>query len=152
MLRQSIKKYLEDHHISYESIPHAAAYSSAQIAQAAHIPGHKLAKVVMVKLDGKLTMVALPAHAHLDLHRLKIQSGAKQIQLASELEFSHEITDCDPGAMPPFGEHYHMDVWMAESLQHQDWVACNAGTHTDLLKIKAADLLKLIHPKSLPAC
>lgn len=152
MISQQIRKFLENHHVKYSVINHPTAYTASQIAQSAHIPGRQLAKIVVVKIDDKLAMVTLPAHVHLDLDAIKELSHGKKVKLAREYEFNTQFPGCEVGAMPPFGELYNMDVYLADSLTHQDWVAFNGGTHSDLLKINCKELLKLVHPKLLPNC
>lgn len=152
MLSDELKRYLDDHNVDYETISHTTAYTAAQTAQAAHIPGRNLAKVVITKIDGEFTIVALPANKQLDLEGLKDATGAKQVALAHEYEFSSKFKDCDVGAMPPIGELYDMDVYLADSLSHEDWLAFDAGTHNDLLKMSTEDFLQLVHPKLLPEC
>lgn len=152
MISQQIRKFLENHHVKYSVINHPTAYTASQIAQSAHIPGRQLAKVVVVKIDDKLAIVTLPAHTHLDIDNIKKISCGKKVKLAREHEFNTEFPGCEVGAMPPFGELYDMDVYFADSLTQQDWLAFNGGTHSDLLKIDCKELLKLIHPKLLPNC
>ena len=89
-------------------------------------------------------MVTLPAHVHLDLYAIKEISHGKTIKLAREYEFNTQFPGSEVGAMPPFGDLYHMDVYFADSLSHQDWVAFNGGTHSDLLKINCKEL-PLVH-------
>lgn len=152
MLSQTIKRYLDENRIDYSLISHAPAYTASQTAQSAHVPGRRLVKVVMVKIDGKLAMVSIPSNTQLDLEELRECSHAKDVELAHEYEFADQFPDCDAGAMPPFGGLYAMDVYMAKSLQNRKWLAFNAGNHSELLKIDSADFLKLVHPKSLPNC
>lgn len=147
MLSHELKHYLDEHDIAYDTISHTTSYTASQTAQSAHIPGKRLAKVVIAKIDGELAMVALPACAQLDLKSLQTSAGAKQVELAHEYEFTDKFPDCDVGAMPPIGEMYGMDVYLADSLSHEDWIAFNGGTHTDLLQMSTKDFLKLVHPK-----
>jgi Ala-tRNA(Pro) deacylase len=58
---KKLKEFLDKQKIKYVSICHSAAYTAQEIAAIAHIPGKELAKTVMVKLDGKMAMVVLPA-------------------------------------------------------------------------------------------
>lgn len=152
MLSRELKKYLDEHNISFSTISHPTAYTASQVAQAAHISGKHMAKVVMVKLDGQLAIIVLPAPAHVDFNTLQNIAHAKKVELAREYEFNSKFPHCDVGAMPPFGELYGMDVYLANSLARQDWIAFNAGTHADLLKMSAKDYLQLAHPTVIPNC
>ncbi|HHF7373397.1 aminoacyl-tRNA deacylase [Legionella bozemanae] len=152
MLNPSIREYMHSHDIAYKTISHPRAYTASQCAQAAHIKGNCFAKSIVVKLDGKFALVAIPAHARLDLNLLKKETHTKRAEIAKEFEFQDKFTDCEVGAIPLFGELYGMDVYLADSLAHKEWLVFNAGNHTQLLKIKSEDFLNLVHPKTLSQC
>ncbi len=51
--------------------------------------------------------------------------------------------------MPPFGNLYGMDVYVAKSLAEDDEIAFNAGSHTELIRIAYKDFERLVKPKVL---
>ena len=51
--------------------------------------------------------------------------------------------------MPPFGNLYNMDVYVAESLLDDEEIAFNAGSHTELIKLAMRDYARLVKPKVL---
>ena len=61
MPAKKLKQYLDENNVRFLSIQHSTAYTAQEIAASAHIPGRELAKTVMVKVDGQLAMVVLPA-------------------------------------------------------------------------------------------
>ncbi len=61
MPAKRLKEFLDSQNIKYTSIAHSAAYTAQEIAASAHIHGKELAKTVIVKIDGKMAMVVLPA-------------------------------------------------------------------------------------------
>ena len=146
MPMQKLEEFLEKHRVQYEMIAHPAAYTAQEVAHAAHIPGREVAKTVIVKLDGKLAMAVLRASEHVLLSRLEEESGAKEARLASENEFKDAFPGCDVGAMPPFGNLYGMDVYVADSLAEDDEIAFNACSHTQLIKLAYADFERLVKP------
>lgn len=150
MLPSDLKNYLDEHQVRYEEIPHEQTFTAPETAQSTHIPGRKLAKVVMVKLDDELAMTVLPSNKHVDLELLRKVTRAENVSLAHENEFNKEFPDCELGAMPPFGERYHMDVFLSDSLAQNDWLAFPCGSHTDVVKMSSRDFLKLVHPEILP--
>jgi Ala-tRNA(Pro) deacylase len=149
MPNQAIKEFLDNHHIKYSTIQHTPAYTAPEIAATSHVRGRNLAKVVVVKLDGKLAMVVEAAHEKVNLERLKKITSAKKIELASEYEFKDKFSDCELGAMPPFGNLYHMDVYVSETLTRDGNIVFNAGTHSELIKMSFRDFVKLVHPHIL---
>ncbi|MHC4989869.1 MAG: aminoacyl-tRNA deacylase [Planctomycetota bacterium] len=147
---QKLKKFLDDKHIKYLTITHSPAYTAQEIAASAHIPGGELAKTVMVKLDGEMAMVVLPAPERVDFDLLKNACGAGQVELAPEREFADRFPRCEVGAMPPFGNLYGMKVFVADSLAEDEMIAFNAGTHTELIRITFSDFRALVDPILAP--
>lgn len=49
--------------------------------------------------------------------------------------------------MPPFGNLYGMEVYVAEALTNNDEIAFNAGSHTEVIKMAFADFQRLVKPK-----
>lgn len=144
---KKLKEFLDKNKIRYVSIKHSPAYTAQEVAQSAHISGKNLAKTVMVKIDSKMAMAVLPAKYLLDSDLLKEGTGADYIELASEKEFQKLFPDCEPGAMPPFGNLYGMDVYVAQTLAEDEDIAFNAGTHTELIKLSFSDYQRLVNPK-----
>jgi len=144
---KKLKEFLDSNNIKYVTIKHSEAYTAQEIAATAHIPGKELAKTVMVKIDGKMAMAVLPASYKVDFNLVKKAAGAKKVELASEGEFKDMFPGCTVGAMPPFGNLYGMEVFVAESLAEDDEIAFNAGFHTELIKLAYKDFEKLVKPR-----
>lgn len=144
---KKLKDFLDKSRIKYVTIKHSEAYTAQEIAASADIPGKELAKTVMVKLDGKMAMTVLPASYRVHFDMLKTATGAKEIELATEKEFKDLFPECDVGAMPPFGNLYDMDVFVAETLTEDEDIAFNAGSHTELIRLAYKDFERLVEPK-----
>lgn len=140
-------EFLKEKKIKYSSITHPTQYTAQEIAAVAHVPGKKLAKTVIVKIDGKMAMAVLPATYKVDFDLLKEAAGANVVELAHEEEFQSLFPGCDVGAMPPFGNLYGMDVYVAKALAEDDEIAFNAGTHTELIKLAYDDFENAVKPK-----
>ena len=146
MPMKKLLELLDKEHVHYSTISHATAYTAQQTAAAAHIPGKMLAKTVIIKLDGKLAMVVLPANSKVDLELLKKSAKAKKAEIASEKDFTKQFEDCEVGAMPPFGNLFGMEVYVLKDLSEDKEIAFNAGSHTELLQIPYEDFAKLVKP------
>ncbi len=145
---QKLKDYLDDNGVKYTLVSHSPAFTAQEIAQTAHIPGKWLAKTVMVKIDGKMAMAVLPATCRVDLDLLKEAAGAKTVQLAAEDEFKYRFPGCAVGAMPPFGNLFGMEVFVADILREDEEIAFNAGTHSELIRLPYRDFERLVKPKA----
>jgi len=146
---QKLKKCLDENGVKYVSIQHSPAYTAQEVAASAHVPGHEMAKTVVVKLDGQMAMAVLPASEHIILDRLREEVGANSLVLASEDEFRDAFPDCDLGAMPPFGNLYGMDVFVSENLTEYETISFNAGSHTELIRLAYRDFERLARPTQL---
>src|SRR5438046_3035807 len=130
-----MKEFLDREKIRYVSIVHSTAYTAQEVAASAHVTGRELAKTVIVELDGEMAMAVLPANRKIVLQDLREVTGCDQVRFASEDKFKERFPDCETGAMPPFGNLYGMEVFIAESLTHNDEIAFNAGSHTEVIKM-----------------
>lgn len=144
---EKLKSFLDANQVKYVSIRHSAAYTSQEIAASAHISGKELAKTVVVIIDGKMALAVLPASYEIDFELLKDIFSTDKVSLATEAEFKYRFPDCDVGAMPPFGNLYDMEVYVAESLTEDEEIAFNAGSHTELYKLSYADFHRLVEPR-----
>jgi Ala-tRNA(Pro) deacylase len=142
-----VRAFLDQHHIKFVVISHSKAYTAQGIAAIAHIRGQELAKTVIVKLDGALAMVVLPASFQVDLLALKKVVGVKDASLASEREFKQYFPDCETGAMPPFGNLYGIPVYVDKTLTLDKEIAFNAGTHFELIRMDYLDFNRLVEPE-----
>ena len=142
-----VKEVLDQNGVRWVSIVHSPAYTAQEVAASAHVKGKDLAKTVMVKVDGKPVMIVLPASQRVDFQVLREVTGGQNVVLASEAEFRELFPDCEAGAMPPFGNLYGMDVYVAPKLAEDDEIAFNAGSHTELMKLRYADFERLVKPK-----
>jgi len=143
---KKLKEFLDNNNIRYVSMVHSPAYTAQEIAASAHIPGKELAKTVMVKMNGEMAMAVLPASYKVDLNLLKELTGSTSIELATEHDFLNMFPGCELGAMPPFGNLYNMKVYSAKSLAENDEIVFNAGSHSELIKMKYQDFERLVKP------
>jgi Ala-tRNA(Pro) deacylase len=144
-----LKRFLDDHQIRYVTVRHSPTFTAQEVAASAHISGYEMAKTVMIKVDGKMAMAVLPAPLHVDLRQLRELTGAATVELASESEFKALFQECELGAMPPFGKLYGMDTYVAQRLTEDEYIAFNAGTHTELIRMRFRDFEKLAEPRIL---
>ncbi|MCF6155026.1 MAG: YbaK/EbsC family protein [Candidatus Brocadia sp.] len=142
-----LKEFLDSQNIKYVTISHSRAFMAKETATSAHIPWKELAKTVMVKIDGKMAMAVLPASCKVDFDLLRKATGSGKIEIADEKEFKDLFPGCEVGAMPPFGNLYGMDVFVARSLTEDKEIAFNAGSHRELVRMAYKDFERLVKPK-----
>lgn len=144
---KKLNDYLTTHKIKYETIVHHEVFTAQETAAAEHITGKEVAKVLMVKADGKDVMVVLPANRKVDMEKLKKVLGAKEARLTGEKEFQDLFPDSQVGAMPPFGNLYNLPCYVDRSMGAMNEIVFNAGTHRESIKMSYKDYERLAQPK-----
>lgn len=147
---EKLRTYLDANNVKYTLIPHNVSYTALQAAHSAHISGRRFAKPVLVKIDGALCMVVIPANEKLDLRCLQRVTHARNVELAKEEEFKSRFPDCEVGAEPPMGNLYGIPVFIARSLAADDTIAFNAGTHNELIELPYQAYERLVSPQAIP--
>jgi Ala-tRNA(Pro) deacylase len=144
---RQITEFLDSQQVWYQHCTHSPAYTAQGLAHVQHVSGKELAKVVMVVVNGRMIMAVLPGSHRIELDRLAQLVKAQSIRLATEDEFKDLFPDCELGAMPPFGNLYHLDVWVDTALQGHQNILFNAGTHVETIQMSFADFERLVTPK-----
>lgn len=143
---KKLKEFLDKEKIKYVSIIHSPACTAQEVAASAHITGKELAKTVIVQLDGETAMAVLPANRKIILQDLRDVTRADQVKFVPEDDFKKQFPDCETGAMPPFGNLYGMEVYVAASLTQNEEIVFNAGSHTEVIKLAYKDFERLVRP------
>lgn len=138
----TIKRYLETHGVKYGVIVHAYTASSMRTAEAAHVPGDRLAKTVVLKDGDGYLMAVLPASHHLDVERLN-DLLKRELDLAGEDELSRLFTDCETGAVPSAGAAYNMQVALDKALTEESDIYFEAGNHLEVIHVSGAQFQSL---------
>jgi len=142
-----LQEFLDLGEIPYTHTVHPLAYTAREVAHAEHVPAQEMAKVVVIVADGEYKMVVLPASRVLDFPEVRAVLGSPSARLSTEEELGHIFPDCELGAMPPFGNLYHMKVLLDASLLSDEHIAFNAGTHRDVIHMRLDDYRRLVHPE-----
>jgi Ala-tRNA(Pro) deacylase len=142
-----LEGYLKQNAVKYEVLPHRQAFTAQETAEAQHVPGRDLAKVVILRSSSDFFMVVMAAPERVDLECAKSILGRADIALATERDFTVLFPECEPGAMPPFGNLYGLPVWVDRALSRDEWIVFNSGTHTETIRMRYADFAKLVQPQ-----
>jgi Ala-tRNA(Pro) deacylase len=146
MRPRSLDEFLRRARVPYSPFTHPVAFTTQNEAQLSHVPGRSWAKVAVCIADGEPILAVLPAPRMVDFDRLRELVGACSVRLAAEDEFSKLYPDCEPGAMPPFGNLYVQRVFVDRSLVGDPELVFNAGTHTDAIRMHYWDFADITHP------
>ena len=141
-----LREFLEANKVAYSVHSHPTAYTAQEIAALQHVKGRQLAKVVIVKAGPDFLMLVLPADHRVDFARLKAALGLKEARLAQEAEFRDLFPGCEVGSMPPFGNLYGLKVYVDRTLEKNEEIIFNGGTHTLTVKMAFRDFVALVKP------
>ncbi|MCK4422144.1 YbaK/EbsC family protein [candidate division WOR-3 bacterium] len=142
-ISQKLKDLLDEHGVEYEVEKHRELFTAQEVAASEHITGYEFAKVVILKADGKFIMAVVPAPYDVSIDKIKAL-GYKKVEIASEEDFKDLFSECDTGAMPPFGNLYDIPFYVDEFFKKEEEIVFNSGTHTETVKIKREDYERLV--------
>ena len=133
--------------VPYRVEPHQRAITAQEVAEVAHVRGSEMVKSVIVVTGGRHVMLAVPATARVNIEALRSFLKTDDVRMAEEWEFTRDFPDCEIGAMPPVGNLYNMRLLASDLIKSDEEVAFNAGSHTEVLRMKRADWEKLASPE-----
>lgn len=139
----SVESYLVRQSVRYDVIPHPHTSDSAHTAQAAHVPGDRLAKSVLLEDGGGYLLAVIPSTHRVDLGAVRRFLG-RDLGLATEREIGHLFGDCEPGAVPPLGPAFGLEAIVDERLFDLDDVYFEAGDHCGVVHVAGRDFQRLM--------
>ena len=138
----TFKEYLDVRDIQYEIIDHRSTDSTLQTCEAAHIPGDRMAKSVLLGDDESYLMAVIPATHRLLLERVNALTG-RRLELIEEIELVEAFADCQPGALPPIGRAYGIETLVDHHLLELPEVFLETGDHTKVLHVTGDQFQRL---------
>lgn len=147
---RSLEDALHTAGLGYEIHEHPVAFTAQEIAASQHVSGWEMAKVVVLRIDGRFVLAVLPANEAVDLEGLASRLGAAEVRLASEAEFGGLFPGCEIGAMPPVGSLFGLEVYADPILERDEWLSFNAGDHRRTVRMRFAHWCELARPRFVP--
>jgi len=133
MMPSIVETHVRERYHEYQHRTHRTASTAQELAAAEHVSGYRVAKAVVLKLDGALALAVVAATDRVDLTSLEEETGSRA-QLVPEAEFSERFRPCAAGAEPPlaiFGAPIYVDA----NLLREPKILMPAGTHEDSLVV-----------------
>ena len=138
-ISRTLHDFLATRHSQYEVLPHPRTAASAATAQAAHVPGRRFAKAVVVEDDAGYMLAVLPSTHHVALTELGAALERRPLRLAKESELPALFSDCALGALPALGAAYQMPTVIEGELDEQPDVYFEAGDHEHMVHMTGAE-------------
>jgi Ala-tRNA(Pro) deacylase len=129
--------------IDFDLIEHRRTETAGDEARAIGVQLDEVAKTIVVASGERFVRAVLPASARLDLHKVRKLLDDNRARLASEEELVLAYPMYELGAVPPFGLPAGDRVLLDRRLAERDSVVLEAGSHSESVRLKTADLLTL---------
>ena len=145
-----VTEHLQTHGVPFEPIAHQQAYTSIAEARALGIDAGEVIKTVAMRVAGGYALMAIPATGRLDMHLVQAAVGDRHVRLATEEELLRDFPDIDLGALPPLGSLLGAPVYVDQEVLQHETVAFAAGSQTESVQLRTADLLQHEQVTTLP--
>jgi Ala-tRNA(Pro) deacylase len=142
-IAKRLKDHLDAQGVTYQTVAHPRTATASETAEAAHIPGNRMAKTVVIHLESGPMLAVVPSSHRVDLGALQ-EMLDHRLGLASETEVGALFDDCDVGAAPPVGSAYGVPTVVDRSLSGLDRVWFEGGDHRTLVSVAGADFDRLM--------
>jgi Ala-tRNA(Pro) deacylase len=142
-IAETVSNYLMSQDLDYDVLVHPHTATSGESAQAAHVPGSRLAKSVILEDEQGFLMVVLPSTRQVNLQELHRQLN-RNLVLATENELGGLFTDCEIGALPPIGTAYGVETVVDDAIAEQPDIFFEAGDHEQLIHVSAETFQALL--------
>jgi len=127
--------------IPFEKLVHEPVTTSEAAAGARGSRLEQGAKALIVKANEKYYHLIISAAKRVDNNKLRKILGTNRVRFATPEELK-TLTGCLPGAVPPFGNLFDLQVLMDDALLAEETVYFNCGSHTVSLRMARTDLVK----------
>lgn len=142
-IARKLQRYIDGAGVAYDTLAHHRTATTSQTARAAHVPGNRLAKSVVVHHETGYVLAVVPSTHRVELSTLQDVMD-RRLGLASEEEVSTLFADCDIGAVPPIGPAYDVPVLLDESLGEVSDVYFEGGDHKTLVHMSGPNFRNLV--------
>ncbi len=144
---EKLQRLLDLRGINYQVHPHPEAFTAKALARAEHVGPDHVTKVVVTCSGDQMQMVLVPASRRIDMRALRHALGAREVHLADEGEINDIFSQCETGAVPPFGGFWDIPVWMDETLSRNREMIFAGGNHHETVHMNYSDFEQLVHPR-----
>ncbi len=142
---RTVDNYLGQARVTYDLLDHPHTQRSQETALSAKVPPRRVAKAVVLRdrRSQRAVMAVLPADSHLEMKWLRDELGL-DLAFVEEGELKNLFPDCQPGAVPPFGEAYNLTTIWDQGLVNQPDLYFEAGDHEHLIHVGQAGLSRIL--------
>ena len=145
-----VTEHLQAQGVPFTPIAHQQAYTSIAEARALGIDASEVLKTVAIRVAGGYALIAIPATCRLDMHLVQAAVGDRHARLATEQELLRDFPGFELGALPPLGSLLGAPLYIDQEVLQHETVVFAAGSQTESVRLKTADLLQHEQVTTLP--
>jgi Ala-tRNA(Pro) deacylase len=141
-----VPQFLADQHVRFETVVHPPSYTAQRLAKNLRVSGRHVAKSVLLVAAGKYYLAVLPAATRVNLVTVSEYLGTT-VRLGGEHEVVRLFSDCEWGAVTPFGHLYGLTTLLDTSLTPDNEIVFEAGRHVEAIRMTCRDFERLERPR-----
>ena len=145
-----VTEQLQARGVPFEPIAHQQACTPITEARAVGIDASEVLKTVAMRVTAGYALMAVPATGRLDMHLVQAAVGDPHVRLATEQELRRDFPGIELGALPPLGSLLGAPLYADQELLQHETVVFAAGSQTESVQLKTADLLQHEQATTLP--
>ena len=145
-----VTEHLQTRGVPFAPIAHLQAYTSIAEARALGINASEVLKTVAMRVAGGYALMAVPATCRLAMHLVQAAVGDRHVRLATEEELLRDFPGIELGALPPLGSLLGAPLYVDQEVLQHETVVFAAGSQTESVQIRTADLLQHEQVTTLP--
>lgn len=143
-----ISQFLADCRVHFETVLHPPAYTAQKRARFLGVSGRQVVKCVLLTGPHGPFLAVLRATDHIDLNVLSRWCGGP-VRLADVDEIADRFTDCERGALIPFGSLYDLRTVLEDGIDPETLIVFEAQFHAVAIRMRCADFEQLERPMRL---
>jgi Ala-tRNA(Pro) deacylase len=136
----AVTEHLKERGVAFEELSHERAFTSIAEARAMGIAADEVVKTLVLKTSAGHALAVVPGSRRLDMKLVQEVVGDKHAHLASEDELQAAFPAYELGAFPPLGALLDLPAFVDPGILEHETVVFAAGTQTESVKARAADL------------
>ncbi len=148
MIPAIVEAHLRAEHPGYEHHIHTHAETAWSLAGAEHAAGERVAKSVVLTVNGVLSIAVVAATDRVDIGVLEGVT-ASQVKLLGEDEFAERFRPCAPGAEPPLAI-FGAPIYVDDELLRQQRLVMAAGTYEDAIIVDTTEWARCEKVRPVP--
>ncbi len=161
-----ITKILDQAKIRYKILEHKVVYTAHDVGATTKKKLSGIAKVVLVKVEGPMSVIArsasdeaipsmtkgnyfalivLPAGKYVDFAGIKKALKVKKVSMANEKDITKYLKT-KVGLLHPFGSEYNIQTLLDKGVSKAKKMISSAGSYTQSVEVAVKDFEKLVKP------